>query len=307
MATHRISRGPLAASVGLFLLTVAGSAVAASPQPETDANFGASYTYRTVDYPGATSTIIWGLNDWGDLAGQYTPATPPAHAMAYRNGRFETLDPDGLFGDYFAAAGGPTEFGLLFGGYSDASAQQHGFLLQWGLVQTVDFAGHLNSNIDGVSIFGDIAGVYWDADGVYHGVLRHRGRDTSIDVAGARDTYPLGINANGEIVGYWDTNPAQLRGFRRSSNGQVSSIDVPGAGPGGTAAFGINDLDQVSGYFVDTAGLVHGFVQTRGQFKHLDVPGAAATIATAINNFGVVAGEYIDTTGHRHGFVATPW
>lgn len=262
-----------------------------------------TYTYQTLDYPGAALTIIWGLNDRGDMAGQYSLPGGTSHAMVYRHGRFAPLDPD-MLGEYFSAGGGPDDFGTTFGGYADASGLQHGYVIRHGKFETVDFAGHLNSNVDGVSMFGRILGVYWDADGSYHGVLRLRGHDTPINVANARDTYPLGINSTGEVVGYWDTNPLVTHGFYRSVSGQISNIDVPDAAA--TAAFAINEFGQITGYYASATGSIHGFVETRSQFQQLDVPGAVATIATAINNFGVVAGEYFDATGKRHGFVATP-
>ena len=145
MSNHRISRGRLAPAAAIFALVLAGSAGAAVTQPEADAT--TNYTYQTIDYPGASATIIWGLNDFGDLAGQYSMNGLPAHAMVYRHGRFESLDPDGLFGNNFSAAGGPDDFGTVFGGYADASTRQHGFLIHWGQVETVDFPGHLNSNV----------------------------------------------------------------------------------------------------------------------------------------------------------------
>ncbi|GAB3359156.1 hypothetical protein [Lysobacter tyrosinilyticus] len=306
MSDHRTSRRRLAQAATLFTLVLAGSVGAASPEAGTSTDTAAHYTYKTIDYPGASVTIFWGINDLGEMAGQYTLSGQPAHAMVYSDGRFESPDPEGLFGDNFSAAGGPTNNGTVFGGYADASKQQHGFVIRRGQVETVDFPGRLNSNVDGVNTRGDIAGVYWDADGIYHGVLRHHGHDTPIDVPGARDTYPLGISANGEIVGYWDTKPGETHGFHRSASGQFSSIDVPTAKSGGTVAFGINDVGQVTGYYVDTSGLIHGFIKTRGNFQNLDVPGARATIATAVNNLGEVAGQYFDATGKRHGFVATP-
>jgi uncharacterized membrane protein len=296
----------LATALAALLFAEPAAADISAPEADVDADSAVTYTYQTLDYPGAVGTIFWGMDDFGNLAGQYNMTGHPGHAMAYRNGRFESLDPGGLFGDNFSAAGGPNDFGTLFGGYADAQALQHGFLIQRSRAQTVDFPGHLNSNVDGVNVLGAMAGVYWDADGVYHGIVRWNGHDTPFDVAGARDTYPLGISATGEIVGYWDVTAATMHGFYRSANGLMFSLDVPGAGPGGTAAFAINDVGQVAGYYADAAGLIHGFIQTRGQFLTLDAPNAAATIATAMNNFGVVAGEYVDTAGKRHGFVATP-
>ena len=266
-----------------------------------------AYSYQTLDYPGAAGTIFWGIDDFGDLAGQYNMSGKPGHAMVYRHGQFQSLDPNGLFDAGFSAAGGPNDLGETFGGYNDAAGAAHGFLLRHNRVQTLDFAGHANSNVDGVNAFGAIAGVYWDADGIYHGIARRDGHDTPFDVPGARDTYPLGIAADGSIVGYWDAAAGgQTHGFYRTADGLIFSLDVPNAGAGGTAAFALNDVGQVAGYFVDAAGSIHGFVQTRGAYQTLDVPGAVATIATAMNNYGVVAGEYFDAAGKRHGFVATP-
>lgn len=340
MSNHRLSHGRLTTVASLFALVFAGSSGAAIADAGTaspaavaletacssayahtltatatnpcrkgtpianSASGPSTYTYQTFDYPGASQTTLWGINDFGELGGQYTIGSGTAHAMVYRHDHFEPLDPD-VLGNYFSAAGGPSDFGTTYGGYADASGLQHGFVIQGGHFATVDFPGHLNSNVDQVNLFGAIAGVYWDADGAFHGVLRQgHGYDTPIDVTGARETYPLGMNDNGEIVGYSDTDPNVTHGFYRSAKGQFSTIDVPNAAA--TVVFEINDGGQVAGYYVDASGNVHGFVETRGQFHNIDVPGAASTLATAINNLGMVAGEYFDNAGMRHGFVATP-
>jgi hypothetical protein len=41
--------------------------------------------------------------------------------------------------------------------------------------------------------------------------------------------------------------------------------------------FAINDVGQISGYYVDASGAFHGFVETQKQFHTIDVPGAAVT------------------------------
>jgi len=271
------------------------------------ANAAAQYTFRTLDYPGTSWTKFWGINDFGDIGGEYRVDGSPIHAMTYHRGRFDSLDPNGLFGDRGSASGGPNDLGALFGFYTDEAKHQHGYLLQWGHVETVDFPGHLNSNVDDVNIFGAIAGVYWDADGIQHGVLRRYGHDTAIDYPGSLGTYPLGIDNSGGIVGMWYTDPRTTHGFYRNPNGRYSAIDVPIAGPGGTVTIGINDADQIVGYYMDAAHHYHGFIQTRGKIDYLDVPDAVQTFPTHINNFGVIVGYYIDSANHNHGFVATPW
>ena len=306
MATNPAS--PSSTCSGSDAVAPAGSAKDSCDKstPIAEHDVGAwTYTYRTVDYPGASMTIIWGINDFGALSGQYAVNGGTSHAMVYNHGHFEPLDP-GILGNYFSAAGGPNDLGTTYGGYADASGHQHGFLIRrHDQLKTIDFPGHLNSNVDGVNVFGAILGVYWDADGVFHGALRRYGNDTPIDYPNAHDTYPLGINSKGDIVGYWDATPPLTHGFYRDASGKMSPINVPDAAA--TAAFGINDWGQIVGYYADASGGIHGFVETHGQFQNLDVPGATATIATTINNFGVIAGEYFDTSGKRHGFAATPW
>lgn len=339
MSNHRLAYGRLTTVSSILVLVLAGSNTAAgfgagpvspSASAETacsrtnartptmvpdksckDTTTAASvsrqltYSYRTLDYPGASQTIFYGLNDLNELAGQFSIAGGTAHAMTYRFGRFEPLDPD-MLGQNFSAAGGPTDAGATFGGYADASGLQHGFVIQRGQFETVDFPSHLNSNVDGVNLFGTILGVYWDADGIFHGILRHHGNDTPFDVPGAVDTYPFGINDEGESVGFWRTGPSVVNGFFRDANGQISILNVPNASR--TVAFAINDKGQVAGFFRKSSDVIdHGFVKTGTNFQAIDVPGAAETIVTAINNSGSVAGYYFDTAGNTHGFLATPW
>ena len=59
--------------------------------------------------------------------------------------------------------------------------------------------------------------------------------------------------------------------------------------------------------YMDDAHPYHGFVQTRGKMRYLDVPDAVQTFPTHINSFGVIAGYYVDASNQNHGFVATPW
>jgi len=328
MSNHRLPYGRLTTVSSILALVLAGSNTAAgfgagaasptasvetacsranarTPTMVPDKSCKSTYTYRTLDYPGASQTIFWGLNDLNELAGQFSIAGGTAHAMTYRFGRFEPLDPD-MLGENFSAAGGPTDTGATFGGYADASGLQHGFVIHRGQFETVDFPGHLNSNVDGVNLFGTILGVYWDADGTFHGILRHHGNDTPFAVPGAVDTYPLGINDEGESVGFWRTGPSVVNGFFRDASGQISTLNVPDASR--TVAFAINDRGQVAGYFRRTSDAIdHGFVKTGMNFQDIDVPGAAETIVTAINNSGSVAGYYFDTAGNSHGFLATPW
>ena len=53
----------------------------------------AQYSFTTVDYPGAATTRLIGLNDHGEMVGHYILAGQPRHAFKYSRGTFEALDP----------------------------------------------------------------------------------------------------------------------------------------------------------------------------------------------------------------------
>jgi uncharacterized membrane protein len=58
------------------------------------------------------------------------------------------------------------------------------------------------------------------------------------------------------------------------------------------------------GVTTGTDGTVRGFLRTRrGEFRFVDVPGAAITAAAGINDRGEIVGLYFDENFARHGFL----
>jgi hypothetical protein len=70
-----------------------------------------------------------------------------------------------------------------------------------------------------------------------------------------------------------------------------------------TLAFGINDAGSIAGYYIDRAGLTHGFTYIGGVFTPVDVPGATATMIYRINNKNNVVGMVLDSLGELHGVI----
>jgi probable HAF family extracellular repeat protein len=87
-------------------------------------------------------------------------------------------------------------------------------------------------------------------------------------------------------------------------DGIFTTIDVPGATF--TQAFGINELGQIVGSYVDVSGAECGFLLDKGSFATIDIPGATHTDANGINNRGQFVGGFTDAGGAFHGFLATP-
>jgi hypothetical protein len=100
------------------------------------------------------------------------------------------------------------------------------------------------------------------------------------------------INAGGNGPGmnwFWDGT-------------DYSFFTVPGATFGASVG-GLNDRDQISGYYVDGTGTPRGFVKNGPNYTTLDAPGAAYTIGNGINNQGVVTGLYVNPGHSHHGFI----
>jgi hypothetical protein len=111
-----------------------------------------------------------------------------------------------------------------------------------------------------------------------------------------------------------NTSGGLLYRTRRSGRADFTPLrGVPGAAI--TAHLGINDHGQITGTFIDTAGIPnpdgtfdtgHGFVQDRrGHTTSFDAPGARITLPNGINNHGQITGAYVaaDATASVHGFL----
>src|ERR1700689_1537534 len=88
--------------------------------------------------------------------------------------------------------------------------------------------------------------------------------------------------------------------------GPYSTIDVPGAAD--TLLTVINDLGIAVGYYIDSSGVAHGFIDHHGSFTTINAPGAGTaagqgTFVANMNNLGVIAGFTIDSNGVQHGFI----
>jgi hypothetical protein len=87
----------------------------------------------------------------------------------------------------------------------------------------------------------------------------------------------------------------------------IITYDAPGAGTAagqGTFAGYVNDWGVITGWYVDSNGLSHGYIRyPHGGFASFDAPGATGgTWGIFPNNKGQIQGIYFDSVG-MHGFV----
>ena len=86
-----------------------------------------------------------------------------------------------------------------------------------------------------------------------------------------------------------------------------TDINAPGSQPGSTGFFGLslNNLGEVAGTYVDSAGNYDGFLYSGGKYVTLNAPGATSTFLEGINDFGQVVGTAFRSNGTGFNFIDT--
>ena len=137
-------------------------------------------------------------------------------------------------------------------------------------------------------------------------------RFTTFDVTAAgtgasQGTQSQDINLLGEISGYYIDSNGVPHGFERNNGGKITTFDAPGAGPGGTFAYGNNLEGAIAGFYFDENSLAHAFLRSpTGHITTVDAPGSAGTFAAQITPAGVIAGDYGDANSNLHGYLRAP-
>ena len=279
-----------------------------------------TYSFTTLDAPGARITLAADINNSGQVTGYYLDASGRYRSFVESGGTFTTHNVAG-FNNY---AHGINDNGQVTGWYEMQDPQDcwggcgpdsSGFVESGATVTTLHFpyipGGSAPTALRGINDSGQVTGYYLNPleDWRSHGFVASGGKFTTVDPPGAVNTAALGINDKGEVTGRYQDTSGRSHGFVQSG-GAFTTIDVPGAFS--TIANGINNTGQVAGFYQDAAGRSHGFVESDGAFVTLDVPGALnpfystypGTSAYGINDRGQVAGYYSDALG-THGFIAS--
>jgi hypothetical protein len=238
--------------------------------------FGAlsANTITTIDVPGAVSTQLFGISNHGVAVGYYSDASG-THG-------FEVLG-NGTLVYPFDAPGGASPF--------TNNPPVTSFL--------------------GVNDSGTIVGVYGNSlqqpsfilsGGVYN----------TFAIPGCGNTYGSqginGINNNGDVVGgcYAAPNPV-ANGFFQINGSASVLFDAPGALD--TVGRGINNLDQIVGYYDTASGAerYYGFVRNNdGTYTVVSYPGSYLTELSAINDAGSFVGYWTYYGGDFQSFYGTP-
>ena len=283
----------------------------------------AAWKYTSIDYPGATSTGVYGLNDRGEAVGQATVgATTIGFTYNTKKSTFTVLPnvPGAPITNTLAI----NNAGVVVGSAGDGT-DDRGIILDKGAFSFFTNPGWALTSGRGISNNGLVAGYSSDSTGSSSVGFIYDPSDNSFSqFLPSAYTSAQGINSRKQVVGHvtLDANvaypgaPAGGYGFLREVTGAIIVFQVNDAYV--TRARGITNSGLITGFFRDiVTGTRRGFfaqlaaspafqaVTVQGDGL-LDMPGGAETVPEAINNSGHIAGVWIDAAGNGHGFFAAP-
>ena len=240
-------------------------------------------TIITLDVPGALNTYLYGVNDVGQVVGNYnTLSSPDVAVLLQPNGSYVTLDyPD--VDEQWSSGRDINNAGVIVGFYSLGGWPVHGFLrTAEGVFATIEYPGAAETIPNGINDSGEIVGEYTPSNGPTRGFYRDAaGAYFSFELPGATNTRPEKINNAGVIAGVYDRAGGGGGGFVGTMATGFVDVLVGGVN---VLALGINDAGDIVG-------------SALGGALFLSASGEATIVGNAtqfndITNRGVVAGFY---------------
>ncbi len=215
-------------------------------------------------------TLAYSINVEGETAGVYIDDAGGQHGFVRSPwGEITEFDPPGSVYTMVCEETCLNREGTATGAYVDANQVLHGFArMRNGTFVTFEApnAGTGGNGVTSISDRGEIAGYLLATDNSYYGFVRHPNGTFSANFqfpSPGPGTIFYSINALGVTAGdYLDANFA-FHGLSRWPSGEVKTFDAPNAGAGafqGTRTSTNNTAGEVAGWYVDSAGLNHGFV-----------------------------------------------
>ena len=304
--------------------------------------------FTALDAPGADTnagdfngTVPNAINDAGAITGTYYDVNSEGHGFVRSpQGKYTSFDVPGSAAGAINAIAMNLE-GAVVGFYADQNGvfqpflrRPNGTFEKWtgpGACETSSATGCYGSGAFSINVFGTIAGGYEDNSGnfVDHGLVRSpQGKLTSFEAPDAGTGLYQGtgspgssvaLNQFGAIAGYVIDANSVVHGYLRSPWGEITTFDIPGAGPQGIGCYndcsiGLNNRGAITGYYLDANNVYHGFVRSpEGKVTSFDAPNAntasgsySGTFPVSINDEGAITGYYLDVNNVNHGFLRLP-
>lgn len=165
----------------------------------------------TVNYPGASDTILRGINYWGSIVGIYL-TSGNWHGFELKNGKFTKIDyPGGVS----TTASSISDSGVIVGSYTTGNlgtaGHGHGYILQNGAYKTLDNPKGVGGGtyLNDINSSGVIVGVYFPNENP-QGFMYINGALKDTQVPNGTNTTTSGINGYGYVTGETNINGASI-------------------------------------------------------------------------------------------------
>jgi uncharacterized membrane protein len=264
---------------------------------------------EVIDFPGAASTEVRGINNLGHVVGRYFAADGSIHGFFYDGAEFREV---AFPGAYQTDAIGINDQGQIVGTYvtSTPDRQSVGFLFDAGQYAPILGPGGASAALDDINNKGEILGFSGDLTSGASFVLTGSTYRT-VTADGARLTRATGLNDAGDVVGYAYFGPvpdpadpglADVRGFSVLNQ---TAVPFPLAGQSYLEAInneGWTVGSNFTGFWSEGTNL--------DRFLYRPADGSSLTLdwtrfAFDLNDSGQLVGYFADGLTAR-GFIATP-
>ena len=252
----------------------------------------------TLDYPGASRTFAYGINDGGKVAGQFFNSTG-TYGFIYAGSHFSSPISDPNDRHHTTAITGINNPDTLCGYYTGTDTYLS--FLVTGTTFSPIVTGLAYSEVLGVNDADNVCGT---AMLLTVGFVVIDGTLTTFTIPGADMTIPEGLNNLNECVGSY-TIAGVSSGFLREPDGTLI-YPIAAAGKTATVLHGIDDKGEMVGAVGDSDGIHAAYFQSSTKYATWDYPGSedpATTYFTGINKRGQISGFTVNPTGDVHGFI----
>jgi uncharacterized membrane protein len=253
-----------------------------------------TFTFTTIDVPGAAGTLATGINAGGHIVGIYYDSGGNSHGFLFKRSNYFTVDVPGSL---------------------------------------VGVSGTLPTEANGINSASDIVGDYYAPPGApgapactahtppfspqcRRGFLYRNGKFSDVLVPGKKGSIPNAISPDGAIYGcdHNDDYFASMVGFGRIGRDKYITLDAGGGelkNPKKKVLASMNngatpDGAIIVGLYVDPpkkGGRYRGYIVQNGKFRPYDVAASTATQIWGINPDAAFVGLYDDANGNEHGFL----
>ncbi len=226
-----------------------------------------SDNFTTLDVPSAIAGYSYaiGINNNKRIVGYYYDAKS-SHTFIYDGAQFSELNATSLstskiFGILGNAINAKNQ---IAGTFFDQNGS-HGYLYANDKFTVIDAPSSVKASttVTGLNDNTDLVGYFSDGQGSNRGFLKRGTEFSTLDVPNIDQknggTFALGINNAGTIVGNFYDNTGS-HGFVYNA-GNFKTVDAPNASRGTTVS-GLNNHDQLVGWYTDDQGLTHAFIAT---------------------------------------------